>query len=66
MKKLAAILIIVFGILLVLAFTVPSKKDYEEFMLNDEHEGFGMEFETRTGLKPKSRTEILLIPENQQ
>jgi hypothetical protein len=35
MKKLAAILIIVLGILLVLAFTVPSKKDYEEFITTE-------------------------------
>lgn len=35
MKKLAAILIIVLGILLALAFTVPSKKDYEEFITTE-------------------------------
>lgn len=35
MKKLAAILFIVLGILLVLAFTVPSQKDFEEFITTE-------------------------------
>ena len=32
MKKLTAILLIVFGILILLAFTVPTRKDFEEFI----------------------------------
>ena len=35
MKKITAILLIVLGILLALAFSVPSQKDFEEFITDE-------------------------------